>query len=59
MLIEYRNEVYRRKGKLNLSFCDKCPLNHFVTHSCYIEKIPYTCSVTGTITLDTSEIFNL
>lgn len=59
MLVEYRNEIYRRKERLGLSFCDKCPLRYFDTNPCYVGKIPYTCSVTGTITSDTSEIFNL
>ena len=59
MLVEYQNEIYRRKGILNISFCDKCPLNYFDTDPCYVGKIPYTCPVTGTVTLDTSEIFHI
>lgn len=59
MLVEYRNEIYRRKERLGLSFCDKCPLRYFDTNPCYVGKIPYTCSVTGEVTLGTSEIFNL
>ena len=59
MLVEYRNEIYRRKGRLRLTFCDKCPLSHFDADPCYIGKIPYICPVTGTITSDTSEIFDL
>lgn len=60
MLVEYRNEIYRRRKEyLGLSFCGKCPLNYFDTNPCYVNKIPYTCPVTGLVTLDTSEIFNL
>jgi hypothetical protein len=59
MLVEYRNEIYRRKERLGLSFCDKCPLKYFDQDPCYVGKIPYTCSVTGEVTLDTSEIFDL
>lgn len=59
MLIEYRNGIYRRKERLGLSFCDKCPLKEFGTDPCYIGNIPYVCPVTGHITLSTSEIFNL
>lgn len=59
MLVEYQNKIYRRKGRLRLSFCDKCPLNNFDQDPCYIGKIPHICPVTGTITSDTSEIFKL
>lgn len=59
MLVEYRNEIYRRKERLGLSFCDKCPLNNFDADSCYIGKIPHICPVTGYITLSASEIFDL
>jgi len=60
MLVEYRNEIYRRGEQLGLSFCDKCPLKDFGADPCYIGKIPYTCTVTGEVTfLSTSEIFNL
>ena len=59
MLVEYQNKIYRRKGRLRLSFCDKCPLSHFDQNPCYIGKIPYICPVIGTITSDISEIFNL
>ena len=59
MLVKYRNEIYRRKEHLGLSFCDKCPLNYFDTDPCYVGKIPYTCPVTGYITASTSEIFDL
>ena len=59
MLIEYRNEIIRRQERLGLSFCNKCPLKDFDSVPCYVEKIPYTCPVTGYITASTSEIFNL
>ena len=59
MLVEYRNEIYRREERLGLSFCGKCPLRYFDQNPCYFRKIPYTCPVTGTVTLDTSEIFDL
>ena len=59
MLVEYRNEIYRRKERLGLSFCGKCPLKYFDQDPCYVGKIPYTCSVTGYITASTSEIFDL
>lgn len=60
MLVEYRNEIYRRRKEyLGLSFCGKCPFKYYDTNPCYFRKIPYTCSVTGEVTFDTSEIFNL
>jgi hypothetical protein len=59
MLVEYRNEIYRREGRLDLSFCDRCPLKYYATDLCYIGRIPYTCPVMGTVTLDISELFNL
>lgn len=59
MLVKYRNEIYRRKERLGLSFCDNCPLKEFGSDPCYIGNIPYVCPVTGYITLSTSEIFNL
>lgn len=60
MLVKYRNEIYRRKERLGLSFCEnKCPLRYFDQDPCYVGKIPYTCSVTGEVTLSTSEIFDL
>lgn len=59
MLVEYQNQIYRREELLGSSFCDKCPLKEFDADPCYVGKIPYTCPVTGTVTLDTSEIFNL
>ena len=59
MLVEYRNTIYRRKDRLGLSFCDKCPLKYFDADPCYIGKIPYTCTLIGIVTLDTSEIFDL
>ena len=59
MLVKYRNEIYRREERLGLSFCNKCPLKDFDASPCYVGKIPYTCPVTGIVTLDTSEIFNL
>lgn len=59
MLIEYQNKIIRREERLDLSFCGICPLRYFDPNSCYFRKIPYTCPVTGTVTLDTSEIFNL
>lgn len=60
MLVEYRNEIIRRKERFGfISFCDKCPLKEFGADPCYIGNIPYTCPVTGHITLSTSEIFDL
>ena len=59
MLVEYQNEIIRRKERFGLSFCDKCPLKEFGADPCYIGKISYTCSVTGYITASTSEIFDL
>ena len=59
MLVEYRNKIYRRKERLGLSFCNKCPLKEFGADPCYIGNIPYVCSLTGYIAESTSEIFNL
>jgi hypothetical protein len=59
MLVKYQNEIYRRKERLGVNFCYKCPLNTFDQKPCYIEKTPYTCLVTGDITLSNSEIFDL
>ena len=59
MLVEYQNKTYQRKGRLRLSCCDKCPLADFDSAPCYVGKIPYTCAVTGIVTLGTSEIFTL
>ena len=59
MLVEYRDEIYRRKERLGLSFCNKCPLKDFDSDPCYVEKMPYTCPVTGEVTSSTSEIFEL
>ena len=59
MLVEYRNEIYRRKERLGLSFCDKCPLKEFGADPCYLGNIPYICPVNGHVTLSISEIFNL
>lgn len=59
MLVEYRNEIYRRKEQLGISFCDKCPLRYFDQDPCFVGRIPYICPVTGEVTLSTSEIFNL
>ena len=59
MLVEYRNEIIRRRERLGLSFCNKCPLKDFDSDPCYVENMPYTCPVTGYITASTSEIFKL
>ena len=59
MLVEYRNEIYRRKERLGLLFCDRCPLKAYASDPCYLGNMPYTCPVTGHVTLSTSEIFNL
>ena len=56
MLVEYRNEIYRRKERLGLSFCNKCPLKEFVQIRVILENSIYL-SCYGHVTLSTSEIF--